>query len=48
MQIFAKSGFFGTFAAGFVLGAIGLIFLQPAEARRTLTDNLQTATHLVR
>ena len=48
MQIFAKTGFFGTFAAGFVLGAIGLVVLQPAEARKTLTDNLHTATHLVR
>jgi hypothetical protein len=48
MQIFAKTGFFGTFAAGFVLGAIGLVVLQPAEARRTLATKIETATHFVR
>lgn len=37
MQKF-KNSFFQQFAGGFVLGAVGLLAFQPAEATRALTD----------
>ncbi len=43
-----KTSFGWQFAGGFVLGAVGLITLQPAEATKTLTDHLATAAHLSR
>ena len=33
-----KNSFFQQFAGGFVLGAIGLLAFQPAEATRNLAD----------
>ena len=47
MISFLKSSFVWQFAGGFVLGAIGLVALQPAEATRELASRF-TSTHQVR
>jgi len=39
MRTVFKSSFFWQFSGGFVLGAIGLLTLQPAEATRNLTHH---------
>lgn len=41
-----KSSFFWQFTGGFVLGALGLLAIQPAEARHDLVQHL-TAHHHV-
>ena len=38
-----KSSFFLRFAGGFVAGAIGVIALQPAEARQNLVSRIAPA-----
>ena len=43
-----KSGFLWPFIGGFLLGAVGLVSLQPSDATRTLATNLATAAHLTR
>jgi len=48
MRAFLKAGFFWQFAGGFVLGAVALLVFQPANATRTLANNLATAAHLSR
>ncbi|MES1972699.1 MAG: hypothetical protein V4472_09590 [Pseudomonadota bacterium] len=48
MRALVKAGFFWRFAGGFALGAIALLVIQPADATRTLADNLATAAHLSR
>lgn len=42
-----KSSFFLRFAGGFVLGAVGVVALQPAEARQDVVNRI-TPTHEVR
>ena len=44
MRSIIKSSFFWQFSGGFVLGAIGLLALQPAEATRTFARHFETAT----
>ena len=41
MRSIFKSSFFWQFSGGFVLGAVGLLALQPAEARHTLTNHFE-------
>ena len=43
-----KSSFLCQFAIGFVIGAIGLVTLQPAGATQTLEHNIAAAAHLAR
>jgi hypothetical protein len=47
-----KSSFFWQFAGGFVLGAVGLVALQPAEQTQELVSRIAPthvdATHAVR
>lgn len=45
MRTILRDGFFWRFAGGFVIGAIGLLVLQPAEAKG-LVNNLATAIHI--
>lgn len=47
MRAILKDGFFWRFAGGFVIGAIGLLILQPAEAK-VLVSDLATAIHALR
>ena len=47
MRAILKDKFFWRFAGGFVLGAIGLVILQPAEAT-VVAHNLATMVHAVR
>ena len=44
MRAILKEAFFWRFAGGFVLGAISLLILQPADAA-TLVADLKTALH---
>ena len=44
MRAILKDGFFWRFAGGFVIGAIGLLVLQPAQAKGLVSD-LATAIH---
>ena len=44
MRAILKDGFFWRFAGGFVIGAIGLLVLQPAEAK-VLARDLAAAIH---
>lgn len=44
MRAILKEAFFWRFAGGFVIGAIGLLILQPADAM-VLVDDLATAIH---
>jgi hypothetical protein len=48
MRRLLKSSFLCQFGIGFVIGAIGLVTMQPAGATRTLEHNIATATHLAR
>ena len=48
MRSFGKIGFVWPFVAGFALGAIGLVVLEPLAATKTLADNVATAVHLKR
>ena len=41
MRSIVKSSFFWQFSGGFVLGAIGLLALQPAEARQTFASHFE-------
>jgi|CoawatStandDraft_6_1074263.scaffolds.fasta_scaffold36003_3 hypothetical protein len=40
MRSFLKSSFVWQFGTGFVLGAIGLVALQPMEGRQALVDHV--------
>jgi len=42
MRAILKDGFFWRFAGGFVVGAIGLLLLQPAEAKVLASDVAMT------
>jgi len=44
MRAILKEAFFWRFAGGFVIGAIGLLILQPADAA-VLVDDLAAAVH---
>jgi ethanolamine utilization microcompartment shell protein EutS len=46
MRAILKDGFFWRFAGGFVLGAIGLVILQPADAA-VLARDLATMVHAI-
>ena len=46
MRTFLKSSFVWQFGTGFVLGAIGLVALQPVEGRQAFIDHV-TPTALV-
>ncbi|MEN2793363.1 hypothetical protein ABC974_27335 [Sphingomonas oligophenolica] len=46
MRNIGKSGFVWPFIGGFLLGAIGLVTLEPAAVTRTLVTNVATAAHL--
>lgn len=48
MRSIIKSSFFWQFSGGFVLGALGLLALQPAEARHTLTSHFERAVQAQR
>ena len=41
MRRIVKSSFFWQFSGGFVLGAIGLLAMQPAEARQTFASHFE-------
>ncbi|MDQ0839109.1 MULTISPECIES: hypothetical protein [Sphingomonas] len=41
MRSIVKSSFFWQFSGGFVLGAIGLLAMQPAEARQTFASHFE-------
>ena len=41
MRSIVKSSFFWQFSGGFVLGALGLLVLQPADARQALTSHFE-------
>ena len=47
MRAILKDGFFWRFAGGFVLGAIGLVILQPADAT-VLAHDLASMVHAIR
>ena len=44
MRNILKSSFLWQFGGGFALGAIGLVALQPADARHTLVGHFAPAT----
>ena len=44
MRTFLKSSFLWQFGGGFMLGAIGLVALQPADARHALVDHFAPST----
>ena len=48
MRDFLKSSFLWQFAGGFVLGTLGLVALQPADARHTFAQHFIPAAHLQR
>lgn len=48
MRYLLKSSFFWQFAGGFAIGTIGLVALQPAEARHNIATHLLPATPLQR
>jgi hypothetical protein len=48
MRSILKSSFIWQFAGGFVLGTIGLVALQPAEARHSIAAHFVPAAHLQR
>ena len=48
MRSFAKIGFIWPFVVGFLIGAIGLVALEPLASTRTLADTIATAVHLNR
>jgi hypothetical protein len=48
MRSIAKPGFTWPFIGGFVIGAIGLVTLQPADATRSLANNIASAVHVTR
>lgn len=48
MRDFLKSSFLWQFAGGFVLGTLGLVALQPADARHSFARHFVPATHLQR
>ena len=43
MRTLIKSSFIWQFGTGFALGAIGLVALQPADARHTLVSHFTPA-----
>lgn len=45
MGTMMKSGFLWQFAGGFLLGAVGLVAMQPAEANRGLVHDVAVAIH---
>ena len=40
-----KSSFLWQFVGGFVIGAVGLVTRQPADATQTLTDRVAAVMH---
>jgi len=48
MRSIVKSSFFWQFSGGFVLGAIGLLALQPAEARQTFASHFEHSASTTR
>ena len=48
MRILFKSSFLWQFAGGFALGAVGLVAMQPADARHTLVERLTPSIHVQR
>ena len=41
MRSIITSSFFWQFSGGFVLGALGLLVMQPSEARQTFASHFQ-------
>ena len=41
MRSIVKSSFFWQFSGGFVLGALGSLVMQPAEARQTFASHFE-------
>lgn len=48
MKTMIRSSFFWQVASGFVLGSLGMVALQPAEATRTLVGHFAPHAHHVR
>ena len=48
MRSVLKSSFLWQFAGGFVLGTLGLVALQPADARHTFIHHLDPVAHFQR
>jgi len=48
MRSIVKSSFFWQFSGGFVLGAIGLLALQPAEARQAFASHFEQSASITR
>jgi hypothetical protein len=48
MGSIVKSSFFWQFSGGFVLGAIGLFAMQPAEARQTFASHFEHSVSATR
>lgn len=45
MRSIIRSGFFWQFSGGFVLGALGLLAIQPADARHMLASHIERVVH---
>lgn len=48
MRSIVKSSFFWQFSGGFVLGALGLLVMQPAEARQELSHHFAASAQIQR
>jgi hypothetical protein len=48
MRSVLKSSFLWQFAGGFVLGTLGLVALQPADARQSFIHHLDPVAHFQR
>lgn len=48
MRVFSKAGFLAQFSAGFLLGVVALVTLEPAAATYAIADHVVAAVHLRR